>query len=226
MTVKWSHYAQAITQKHVKAMLTGPITMLQWSFVRDDQPRSTTAKQLALCIRAEVEDLESAGLKIIQVDEPAIREGLPLRRDQWQKYLQWSVDCFRLSTSSVKDQTQIHTHMCYSDFQDIIESILRLDADVTTIENARSDHRLLSVFSRFNYVNAIGPGLYDIHSPNIPVIDTMYQRCQQLLQYFHADQLWLNPDCGLKTRKWPETTAALSNLCKLAQRLRAEHAQK
>lgn len=224
MTVRWSKFAATLTDKPMKAMLTGPITMLQWSFVRDDQPRAATARQLALCIRSEVRDLEAAGLSVIQVDEPAIREGLPLRKSAWDKYLRWSVDCFRLSTSCVGDTTQIHTHMCYSDFQDIISSILLLDADVTTIENARSDLKLLSAFSKFEYSNEIGPGLYDIHSANVPTVQSMYERATQLLQYFRVDQLWLNPDCGLKTRKWPETIAALKNMCKLADQLRKQHA--
>jgi 5-methyltetrahydropteroyltriglutamate--homocysteine methyltransferase len=222
MTVKWSQYAQSLTNKPVKGMLTGPVTILQWSFVRDDQPRSRTAKQIALAIRDEVHDLEKAGIRIIQIDEPAIREGLPMRRADWKDYLQWAVEAFRLAACGVADETQIHTHMCYSEFNDIIESVAGMDADVITIETSRSQMELLDAFASFRYPNEIGPGVYDIHSPRVPTeqeITALMHKAQAVLP---ARNLWINPDCGLKTRKWPETRAALVNMVAAAKALRAQ----
>jgi 5-methyltetrahydropteroyltriglutamate--homocysteine methyltransferase len=220
MTVKWSAFAQANSEKLVKGMLTGPVTILQWSFVRDDQPRRDTAFQIGLAIREEVVDLEKAGIKVIQIDEPAIREGLPLRKSAWADYLKWAVDAFRLSASGVADQTQIHTHMCYSEFNDIIGSIADMDADVITIETSRSQMELLDAFSAFNYPNEIGPGVYDIHSPRVPTVDEMLSLLEKALKFIPARNLWVNPDCGLKTRKWPETEAALRNMISAANLLR------
>jgi 5-methyltetrahydropteroyltriglutamate--homocysteine methyltransferase len=220
MTVKWSAFAQANSEKLVKGMLTGPVTILQWSFVRDDQPRKDTAFQIALAIRDEVVDLEKAGIKVIQIDEPAIREGLPLRKHAWQNYLKWAVDAFRLSAAGVADQTQIHTHMCYSEFNDIIDSIAAMDADVITIETSRSQMELLDAFAQFNYPNEIGPGVYDIHSPRVPTVDEMIFLLEKALKVIPARNLWVNPDCGLKTRKWPETEAALRNMISAANLLR------
>jgi len=224
MTVAWSAYAQSLTEKPVKGMLTGPVTILQWSFVRDDQPRETTCRQLALALRDEVLDLEAAGIRVIQIDEPAFREGLPLRRAGWDAYLQWAVDCFLLSTSGVKDSTQIHTHMCYSEFNDIIESIAALDADVITIETSRSNMELLGAFERFQYPNEIGPGVYDIHSPNVPEVDWMVSLMRKAAVNLPAERLWVNPDCGLKTRGWPETEAALERMVQAARVLRQDAA--
>ncbi|PIF46147.1 5-methyltetrahydropteroyltriglutamate--homocysteine methyltransferase [Chryseobacterium sp. 52] len=209
MTVYWSQYAQSLTQKWVKGMLTGPVTILQWSFVRDDQPRSTTCKQIALAIRDEVNDLEKAGIRIIQIDEPAIREGLPLRRSEWQQYLEWAVEAFRISASGVEDTTQIHTHMCYSEFNDIIQNIADMDADVITIECSRSQMELLQAFADFKYPNEIGPGVYDIHSPRVPSKEEMIELLNKAQAVIPAQQLWVNPDCGLKTRHWDETEKAL-----------------
>ncbi len=220
MTVGWSSYAQSLTDKPVKGMLTGPVTILQWSFVRDDQPREATCRQLALALRDEVIDLERAGIKVIQIDEPAIREGLPLRRAQWQAYLEWAVDCFRLSTAGVADDTQIHTHMCYSEFNDIIESIAAMDADVITIETSRSNMELLRAFEDFHYPNDIGPGVYDIHSPNVPEVGWMVSLMQKAAARLPRERLWVNPDCGLKTRAWPETEAALISMVAAARALR------
>lgn len=220
MTVGWSSYAQSLTDKPVKGMLTGPVTILQWSFVRDDQPREATCRQLALALRDEVIDLERAGIKVIQIDEPAIREGLPLRRAQWQAYLDWAVDCFRLSTAGVADDTQIHTHMCYSEFNDIIESIAAMDADVITIETSRSNMELLKAFEDFHYPNDIGPGVYDIHSPNVPEVGWMVGLMQKAASRLPRERLWVNPDCGLKTRAWPETEAALISMVAAARALR------
>ncbi|GAA3508243.1 5-methyltetrahydropteroyltriglutamate--homocysteine S-methyltransferase [Aquimarina addita] len=220
MTVKWSSYAQSLTKKPVKGMLTGPVTILQWSFVRDDQPRSVTCNQIACAIRDEVKDLENAGLKVIQIDEPAIREGLPLRKEDWKNYLNWAVKAFRISSSGVKDDTQIHTHMCYSEFNDIIESIAEMDADVITIETSRSEMELLDAFVDFKYPNEIGPGVYDIHSPRVPTqkeIENLLDKACDLLPY---ENIWVNPDCGLKTRDWPETKSALENLVKSARSMR------
>ncbi len=220
MTVGWSSFAQSLTDKPVKGMLTGPVTVLHWSFVRDDQPRDVTCRQLALALRDEVQDLEAAGIGVIQIDEPAFREGLPLRRDDWTTYLRWAVDCFRLTTSGVRDETQIHTHMCYSEFNDIIESIAAMDADVITIETSRSHMELLEAFETFHYPNDIGPGVYDIHSPNIPNVDWMVDLMKKAASRLPKDRLWVNPDCGLKTRDWPETRAALEAMVKAAGSLR------
>ncbi|MHC4519662.1 MAG: 5-methyltetrahydropteroyltriglutamate--homocysteine S-methyltransferase, partial [Planctomycetota bacterium] len=212
MTVEWSKYAQSLTSKPVKGMLTGPITILQWSFVREDQPRRDTAYQLALCIRDEVRDLEAAGIRIIQIDEPALREGLPLRKSQRPDYLQWTVQAFRLATCGVEDRTQIHTHMCYSDFNEIIEAIANLDADVISIEASRSDIKLLDAFVDYKYPNEIGPGVYDIHSPRVPSVEEIEHLLRKMIDVLTAQQLWVNPDCGLKTRQWPEVRASLRNM--------------
>ena len=220
MTVGWSSFAQSLTDKPVKGMLTGPVTILQWSFVRDDQPRKETCMQVALAIRDEVFDLESAGIKIIQIDEPAIREGLPLRKADWKNYLPWAVNAFRISSSGVKDETQIHTHMCYSEFNDIIESIAAMDADVITIETSRSQMKLLDAFSEFKYPNEIGPGLYDIHSPRIPTTDEMVLLLSKATEFLPNRNIWVNPDCGLKTRKWPETDLSMRNMIKAAHQMR------
>ncbi|MDR6515292.1 5-methyltetrahydropteroyltriglutamate--homocysteine S-methyltransferase [Chryseobacterium camelliae] len=209
MTVYWSEYAQSLTKKWVKGMLTGPVTILQWSFVRDDQPRSLTCRQIALAIRDEVCDLERAGIRIIQIDEPAIREGLPLRKSDWKNYLKWAVEAFRISASGVEDATQIHTHMCYSEFNDIIQDIADMDADVITIECSRSQMELLNAFADFKYPNEIGPGVYDIHSPRVPSKEEMVELLKKAQAVIPADQLWVNPDCGLKTRHWEETEKAL-----------------
>ncbi len=209
MTVYWSEYAQSLTKSLVKGMLTGPVTILQWSFVRDDQPRTVTCKQIALAIRDEVSDLEKAGIKIIQIDEPAIREGLPLRKAEWNDYLQWAVEAFKISSSNVADSTQIHTHMCYSEFNDIIQNIADMDADVITIECSRSQMELLDAFAAFKYPNEIGPGVYDIHSPRVPSKEEMVQLLRKAQAVIPANQLWVNPDCGLKTRHWDETKKAL-----------------
>ncbi|MNV06772.1 5-methyltetrahydropteroyltriglutamate--homocysteine methyltransferase [compost metagenome] len=220
MTVRWSSFAQSLTEKHVKGMLTGPVTILQWSFVRDDQARSITCNQIALAIRDEVKDLENTGIKIIQIDEPAIREGLPLRKSDWQDYLRWAVKAFRLSASGVKDETQVHTHMCYSEFNDIIQNIADMDADVITIECSRSQMELLDAFADFNYPNEIGPGVYDIHSPRVPSRDEMITLLEKANEVIPADQLWVNPDCGLKTRHWEETKNALIEMVGAANTLR------
>jgi 5-methyltetrahydropteroyltriglutamate--homocysteine methyltransferase len=223
ITVSWARYAQSLSKKPVKGMLTGPITMLFWSFVRDDQPRATTALQIALALRDEVVDLEAAGIQVIQIDEPAIREGLPLREKDRKEYLDWAVKAFRISASGVQDETQIHTHMCYSEFNDIIKAIADLDADVITIETSRSDGELLQAFEQFNYPNDIGPGVYDIHSPNIPEVQTMVNLLKRAAREIPVERLWVNPDCGLKTRRWPETEAALSRMVEAAKILRAEY---
>jgi 5-methyltetrahydropteroyltriglutamate--homocysteine methyltransferase len=220
MTVRWSGYAQSLTDKPVKGMLTGPVTMLQWSFVRSDQPRSVTAHQLALAIRDEVVDLEAAGIPIIQIDEPALREGLPLRRSEWRDYLKWAVEAFRLASSGVRDDTQIHTHMCYSEFNDILESIADLDADVISIEASRSRMELLQAFRDFKYPNDIGPGVWDIHSPRVPPTDEMVDLLERAETVLDARQLWVNPDCGLKTRGWEEVIPGLANLVAAARIVR------
>lgn len=220
MTVRWSKFAQSLTSRPVKGMLTGPVTILQWSFVRDDQPRSETCRQIALAIRDEVVDLEKAGIKIIQIDEPALREGLPLRRKAWQDYLTWAVNAFRLASSGVSDETQIHSHMCYSEFNDIIEAIGAMDADVIAIEASRSQMELLGSFVRYRYPSDIGPGVYDIHSPRIPNRDEMEQLLRKAMEVLSTDQLWINPDCGLKTRKWEEVKPALINMVEVARQLR------
>jgi len=222
MTVEWTLYAQSLTDKPVKGMLTGPVTMLQWSFVRDDQPRAETCEQLALAIRDEVVDLEQAGVSVIQVDEPAIREGLPLRRDRWDDYLKWAVYSFRVATSPVRDATQVHTHMCYSDFGDIMERIQEMDADVLLIEAARSRMELLHDWERTGYDNEIGPGVYDIHSPRVPPAEEMAELLQAAAKVLRAEQLWVNPDCGLKTRGWEEVDASLRNMVQAAKQLREE----
>ncbi|MBV8172499.1 MAG: 5-methyltetrahydropteroyltriglutamate--homocysteine S-methyltransferase [Candidatus Eremiobacteraeota bacterium] len=222
MTVEWIAYAQSLTAKPMKGMLTGPVTILQWSFVRDDQPRSATALQIALAIRDEVGDLESAGIKAIQIDEPAIREGLPLKRAHWGEYLAWAVRAFRVASSGVRDETQIHTHMCYSEFNDIIASIAAMDADVITIESSRSDMEILEAFRDFKYPNEIGPGVYDIHSPRVPSADEMSALLEKAAAVLPADQLWVNPDCGLKTRRWEEVVPALTNMVIAAKRMRSK----
>ncbi len=223
MTVKWTSYAQSLTKRPVKGMLTGPVTILQWSFVRDDQPRSMTCKQIALAISDEVMDLEKAGIKIIQIDEPAIREGLPLRQEYWNTYLNWAVQCFRVASSGVEDRTQIHTHMCYSEFNDIIRNISDMDADVITIETSRSEMELLDAFVQFKYPNEIGPGVYDIHSSRVPNKMEMEELLLKATQLFPIENLWVNPDCGLKTREWPETELALANMVAVAKKIRAAY---
>jgi len=220
MTVAWARHAQSLTMKPVKGMLTGPVTMLQWSFVRDDQPRATTALQIALAIRDEVADLETAGIGIIQIDEPAYREGLPLRKADWAAYLEWASRAFRISASGVSDATQIHTHMCYSEFNDILPAIAAMDADVITIETSRSDMELLRGFGEFSYHNEIGPGVYDIHSPRIPDVEDMTRLLEKAARVIAPDRLWVNPDCGLKTRGWAETEAALANMVAAARTMR------
>lgn len=220
MTVEWMKYAQSLTKRPMKAMLTGPVTILQWSFVRDDQPRAETCRQIALALRDEVADLEAAGLRVIQIDEPAIREGLPLRRAAWQEYLDWAVECFRLAASGVKDETQIHTHMCYSEFNDIIGAIATMDADVVSIEASRSKMDLLNAFAHFQYPNEIGPGVYDIHSPRVPSEDEISQLITKAFLAIDPRRLWVNPDCGLKTRGWPEVKQALANMVHAAKRIR------
>jgi 5-methyltetrahydropteroyltriglutamate--homocysteine methyltransferase len=204
----------------MKGMLTGPVTILQWSFVRDDQPRWQTAFQIALAIRDEVVALEKAGIKVIQIDEPAIREGLPLRKKDGPAYLEWAVKAFRLSASGVKDETQIHTHMCYSEFNDIMEHIAKMDADVITIETSRSQMELLEAFARFKYPNEIGPGVYDIHSPRVPTVEEMTYLLEKAVALLPVKNLWVNPDCGLKTRRWTETIAALKNMVQAAKQAR------
>jgi len=221
MTVEWTQYAQTLTEKPMKGMLTGPVTILNWSFVRDDQPRSTTCFQLALAIRDEVLDLEAAGINIIQIDEAALREGLPLRQSQWKKYLSWAIESFKITANGVDDKTQIHTHMCYSEFNDIIEAIADMDADVITIETSRSNMELLDVFDQYKYPNEIGPGVYDIHTPNIQEEAYMVDLIEKAQQRIPAERLWVNPDCGLKTRQWSEVKPALKNMVDAAKTLRA-----
>ncbi|HEV2610380.1 MAG TPA: 5-methyltetrahydropteroyltriglutamate--homocysteine S-methyltransferase [Noviherbaspirillum sp.] len=222
MTVGWSRFAQSLTDRPMKGMLTGPVTMLQWSFVRDDQSRETTALQIALALREEVCDLEKAGIGMIQIDEPAFREGLPLKRREWDRYLDWAVRAFRISAAGVADETQIHTHMCYSEFNDILPWIAAMDADVITIETSRSDMELLDGFGEFAYPNDIGPGVYDIHSPRVPKVEEMERLLRKARSVIPDRRLWVNPDCGLKTRSWPETCAALENMVKAARTLRNE----
>ena len=223
MTVEWIEFAQSLTTKPMKGMLTGPVTILNWSFVRDDQPRSKSCFQLALAIREEVLDLERAGVRVIQIDEAALREGLPLRKSQWRTYLDWAVESFRITANGVRDETQIHTHMCYSEFNDIIASIAEMDADVITIETSRSDMELLDAFDDFKYPNEIGPGVYDIHSPNIPTQAHIEQLMRKAAERIPASRLWVNPDCGLKTRAWEEVIPALTNMVAAAKALRAAH---
>jgi 5-methyltetrahydropteroyltriglutamate--homocysteine methyltransferase len=224
MTVRWSSYAQSLTRRPVKGMLTGPVTILQWSFVRNDQPRRDTTFQIALSLRDEVADLEGAGIAAIQVDEPALREGLPLRREDWKHYLDWAVNAFRLSAAGAGDATQIHTHMCYAEFNDIIEAIAALDADVITIETSRSNMELLGAFVGFRYPNEIGPGVYDIHSPRVPAVGEMEDLIARAIQVLPVENIWVNPDCGLKTRGWAEVRPSLANLVAAAGRLRARFA--
>ncbi|AZE84248.1 5-methyltetrahydropteroyltriglutamate-- homocysteine methyltransferase [Pseudomonas orientalis] len=222
MTVEWIRYAQGLTHKVLKGMLTGPVTMLMWSFPREDVSREVQARQLALALRDEVLDLEAAGIRIVQIDEAAFREGLPLRQAQWPHYLDWATEAFRLCACGVRDETQIHTHMCYSEFNDVIESIAAMDADVITIETSRSDMALLAAFEAFAYPNDIGPGVYDIHSPRVPEVAQMVELLRKAAKRIPAERLWVNPDCGLKTRGWPETEAALIHMVTAARQLRAE----
>lgn len=221
MTVAWSQYAQSLTDRVVKGMLTGPVTMLQWSFVRDDLPRSEVCRQIALAIRDEVADLERAGIRIVQIDEPALREGLPLKQADRAAYLDWSVECFRLASAGVADETQIHTHMCYAEFNDIIASIAALDADVISIETARSRMELLEAFNVYRYPNQIGPGVYDIHAPRCPTVEEMIELIRTAALRLPHEQIWINPDCGLKTRRWEEVRPALANMVKAAAALRS-----
>jgi 5-methyltetrahydropteroyltriglutamate--homocysteine methyltransferase len=223
MTVDWIRYAQSLTKKPMKGMLTGPVTILNWSFVRDDQPPSVTCFELALAIREEVRDLERAGVRVIQIDEAALREGLPLRRSEWPEYLRWAIHAFRIAANGVLDETQIHTHMCYSEFNDIIESIAAMDADVITIETSRSNMELLEAFDAFEYPNEIGPGVYDIHSPNVPTEERIVALVRKAAERIPATRLWVNPDCGLKTRTWDEVLPALRNMVSAAKVLRAQN---
>ena len=222
MTVEWARYSQGLTSLPMKGMLTGPITILQWSFVRDDQPRDVTARQIALAIRDEVVDLEAAGIKVIQIDEAALREGLPLHRDEWANYLRWAVESFRITASGVADKTQIHTHMCYSEFNDIIAAVADMDADAISIETSRSQMELLDAFVTFKYPNEIGPGVYDIHSPIVPTQEQMEKLLRKALSVLDAKQMWVNPDCGLKTRGWAEVRPALVSMVAAAKKLRDE----
>jgi 5-methyltetrahydropteroyltriglutamate--homocysteine methyltransferase len=222
MTVKWSTYAQSKTNRPMKGMLTGPATMLNWSFVRDDQPRSVTGYQMSLAIRDEVNDLEAAGIKVIQVDEAALREGYPLRNDKKAEYEKWAIEGFKITTSGVRPETQIHTHMCYSEFSDIMDAIEAMDADVISIENARSDNSLLEIFKERGYKGEIGPGVYDIHSPRIPSTEELVEQIEELIKVLPVEKLWVNPDCGLKTRKWPETTPSLKNMVEATKIVRAK----
>ena len=220
MTVSWSKYAQNQTNKIMKGMLSGAVTMLNWSFVRNDQPREATCNQIALALRDEVLDLEKAGIHMIQIDEAALREGLPLKKSDWAEYLRWAVNSFRITTSGVANDTQIHTHMCYSEFNDIIESVAAMDADCITIETSKSNMKLLDSFVDFEYPNEIGPGVYDIHSPNIPTVEQMVGLIEKAAKLIPAERLWVNPDCGLKTRGWKETEPALANMVKATEILR------
>ncbi|EMD80157.1 5-methyltetrahydropteroyltriglutamate--homocysteine S-methyltransferase [Vibrio diabolicus E0666] len=222
ITVEWSTYAQSLTSKQMKGMLTGPVTILCWTFPREDITRQEIAQQLALALRDEVSDLQDAGINIIQIDEPAIREGLPLKKRDHKAYLEWAVDAFKISAAGAKPETQIHTHMCYSEFNEIIDSVAALDADVITIETSRSNMELLKAFEEFNYPNEIGPGVYDIHSPNIPTEEWIEGLIKKAAEKIPVQRLWVNPDCGLKTRNWAETEAALANLVSAAKKLRAE----
>jgi len=221
MTVRWWQYAQSLTGRPVKGMLTGPVTILNWSFVRDDLPRANVCRQIALAIRDEVVDLERAGAAMIQIDEAALREGLPLRKASWKTYLDWAVECFRLASSGVDDSTQIHTHMCYSEFNDIIDAIAAMDADVISIETSRSKMELLDAFKGYKYPNEIGPGVYDIHSPRVPEVREMTDLLALARKRLSDRQLWVNPDCGLKTRKWEEVRPALVNMVTAAREVRA-----
>ncbi|NLT52484.1 MAG: 5-methyltetrahydropteroyltriglutamate--homocysteine S-methyltransferase [Ignavibacteria bacterium] len=220
MTSEWILYARSLTEKPVKGMLTGPITILQWSFVRNDQPRSETATQIAFAIRDEVADLENEGISIIQIDEPALREGLPVRKSDREEYLKWAIKAFKIASSGVKDETQIHTHMCYCEFNDIIQSIAELDADVITIETSRSQMELLDIFADFKYPNEIGPGVYDIHSPRVPSVNEIVDLLEKAIKVIPIKNIWVNPDCGLKTRKWEETEISLQNMIEAAKKMR------
>ena len=223
MTVAWSKYAQSLTAKPMKGMLTGPVTMLCWAFVRDDQPRATTSLQIALALRDEVVDLQNGGIGMIQIDEPAFREGLPLKAANWPEYLDWAVKSFRITAAGVTDATQIHTHMCYSEFNDILPWIAQMDADVITVETSRSDMKLLDGFGKFLYPNDIGPGVYDIHAPRLPRVEEMTRLLRKAREVIPDKQLWVNPDCGLKTRSWAETEQALRNMVEAAIILRNEN---
>ncbi|HSF01943.1 MAG TPA: 5-methyltetrahydropteroyltriglutamate--homocysteine S-methyltransferase, partial [Solirubrobacterales bacterium] len=222
ITVRWARFAQSLTEKPVKGMLTGPVTMLQWCFARTDQPRWLTCRQIALALRDEVADLESAGIRVIQIDEPAIREGLPLRKEDRGEYLSWAVEAFRLASSGVRSGTQIHTHMCYSDFEDIAEAIAAMDADVLLVEATRSGMRILEVLRRHRYPGDVGPGIYDVHSPRVPSPEEIEALLGEARRVLPADRLWVNPDCGLKTRRWEEVRPALAAMVAAARRLRAE----
>jgi 5-methyltetrahydropteroyltriglutamate--homocysteine methyltransferase len=222
ITIEWINYAQSLTEKPVKGMLTGPVTMLMWSFVRDDQPRSESCKQLALAIRDEAADLEAAGVKIIQVDEPALREGLPLRRDRWKEYLDWAVFCFKVATSGVRDETQIQTHLCYSELGDILDAVDGLDADVNLMWSARAGMRLLDELKEFGYRNDVGPGVYDIHSPRVPSVEEIEKEIRLAVERLDRSKIWINPDCGLKTRKWEEAGPSLKNMVEAARNMRSE----
>lgn len=225
VTVGWLSYANSQTEKLVKGMLTGPVTILQWSFARDDQPRAVTCRQIALAIRDEARDLEDSGISAIQIDEPAFREGLPLRENQWAEYLDWAVECFRLASCGVTDRTQIHTHMCYAEFDDIIGAIVEVDADVISIEASRSKMELLDSFDEFDYPSDIGPGVYDIHSPQVPSVEEMETLIQKALNVLDREQLWVNPDCGLKMRRWVEVESSLENMVRAAENVRETTAE-
>jgi 5-methyltetrahydropteroyltriglutamate--homocysteine methyltransferase len=221
MSVEWSRFSQSLTKKPVKGMLTGPVTILKWSFIRDDQPEEMTCQQIALAIRDEVLDLEEAGIRIIQIDEPAFREGLPLQKKNWKRYLEWAVDCFKIASGEVKDETQIHTHMCYAEFNEILDAIAEMDADVISIEASRSGMELLNAFREFNYPNDVGPGVYDIHSPEVPVKEEIVSLIEKAVEVIPADRLWINPDCGLKTRQWEEITPALAAMMAAVKSVRS-----
>jgi 5-methyltetrahydropteroyltriglutamate--homocysteine methyltransferase len=222
ITVRWARFAQSLTGRPVKGMLTGPVTMLQWSFARDDQPRWLTCRQIALALRDEIADLESAGIRVIQIDEPAIREGLPLRKGDQGEYLHWAVEAFRLASGGARARTQIHTHMCYSDFDDIVEAIADMDADVFLVEGARSGMRILDILRRGAYPGDVGPGVYDVHSPRVPSAEEIAALLRRARALVPAERLWVNPDCGLKTRRWDEVRPALAAMVAAAHRLRAE----
>jgi len=222
MSIEWSKFAQSLTEKPVKGMLTGPVTILKWSFARDDQPEEVTCQQIAGAIRDEVKDLEKAGIHIIQIDEPAFREGLPLQKAKWKYYLDWAVDCFKIASSDVQDETQIHTHMCYAEFNEIMEAIAEMDADVISIEASRSGMDLLDAFKKFNYPSDVGPGVYDIHSPEAPSKEDMIKLIKKAADVIPADHLWVNPDCGLKTRQWAEITPALTAMMEAVKSVRKE----
>jgi 5-methyltetrahydropteroyltriglutamate--homocysteine methyltransferase len=225
MTVRWATYAQSLTGRPVKGMLTGPVTILNWSFVRDDQPREETCRQIALAIRDEVADLDAAGIAVIQIDEPALREGLPLRRADQADYLRWAVACFRLAAAGARPETQIQTHMCYSEFGEIFADIAALDADVLLIEHARSAQELLEIFRSEGYDKGIGPGVYDVHSPRVPDVPELRERLRAILEVLAPEHVWVNPDCGLKTRRPEEAWPALENMVAAAQQVRGTLAE-